>query len=100
MIESGARVVNSVIRGPAAIGKGTLIENSYVGPFSSIYHDCRLIDAEIEHSIVLENSSIEGVGDRIEASLIGRDVVVHRAPAKPKAHRLVLGDHSRVEIQQ
>jgi glucose-1-phosphate thymidylyltransferase len=49
---------------------------------------------------VLENSTIESVGGRIEASLIGRDVVVHRAPAKPRAHRLTLGDHSRVEIQQ
>jgi glucose-1-phosphate thymidylyltransferase len=100
VVEPGARVINSVIRGPAAIGANTLIENSYVGPFSSIYHDCRIVEAEIEHSIVLQNSSIEGVGDRIEASLIGRDVVVHRAPTKPRAHRLVLGDHSRVEIQQ
>jgi glucose-1-phosphate thymidylyltransferase len=100
VVEHGARVVNSVIRGPAAIGANTLIENSYVGPFSAIYHDCRIVDAEIEHSIVLQNTSIEGVGNRIEASLIGRDVVVHRAPAKPRAHRLVLGDHSRVEIQE
>ncbi len=99
VVETGARIVNSVVRGPAAIGQNTLVENAYVGPFSSIYHDCRIVDAEIEHSIVLENSSIEGVGDRIEASLIGRDVVVHRAPSKPRAHRLVLGDHSRVEIQ-
>lgn len=100
VIAPGARVVNSVIRGPAAIGERTVIENSYVGPFSAIYHDCRIVDAEIEHSIVLENSVIAGVDSRIENSLIGRDVQVHRAPAKPRAHRLTLGDHSRVEIQQ
>jgi glucose-1-phosphate thymidylyltransferase len=46
-IEKGARIINSVVRGPAAIGERTVIENSYVGPFSAIYHDCRLVDAEI-----------------------------------------------------
>src|SRR5579884_3124705 len=100
VVEAGARVVNSVVRGPAAIGRDTLVENAYVGPFTSVYHDCRIVDAEVEHSIVLEHSTIEGVGARIEASLVGRDVVVRRAPAKPRAHRLVLGDHSRVEVQQ
>ncbi|HEY3108871.1 MAG TPA: glucose-1-phosphate thymidylyltransferase [Chloroflexota bacterium] len=100
VVEEGARIVNSVVRGPAAIGERTLIENSYVGPFSAIYHDCRIVNAEIEHSIVLQNSAIEDVGGRIESSLIGRDVTVHRAPTKPRAHRLTVGDHSRVEIQQ
>jgi glucose-1-phosphate thymidylyltransferase len=100
VVEAGARIVNSVVRGPAAIGERTLIENSYVGPFSAIYHDCRIVNAEIEHSIVLQNSAIEDVGGRIEDSLIGRDVTVHRAPPKPRAHRLTVGDHSRVEIQQ
>jgi glucose-1-phosphate thymidylyltransferase len=100
VVEKGARVVNSVVRGPAAIGERTVIENSYVGPFSAIYHDCRIVDSEIEHSIVLENSSIEGIPERIEASLIGRDVEVRLAPPKPRAHRLTLGDHSRVEIHE
>ena len=100
VVEKGARVVNSVIRGPAAIGERTVIENSYVGPFSAIYHDCRIVDSEIEHSIVLENSSIEGIPERIEASLIGRGVEVRAAPPKPRAHRLTLGDHSRVEIHE
>jgi len=100
VVEAGARVVNSVIRGPAAIGERTLIENSYVGPFSAIYHDCRIVDSEIEYSIVLENSSIEKITRRIEASLVGRDVDVRLAPPKPHAHRLMLGDHSRVEIHE
>ena len=78
----------------------TLVQNSYVGPFSAIYHDCRIVESEIEHSIVLENSSIEGIPERIEGSLIGRDVDVRLAPPKPRAHRLTLGDHSRVEIHE
>jgi len=71
--------------------------DSYVGPFTSIQHDCRIIDSEIEFSIVLHHSSVQGVG-RIEASLIGHHVEVTPAPRVPKAHRLVLGDHSRAQI--
>ena len=42
-------------------------------------------------------ASISGVR-RIEASIIGRDVEVTPAPRVPKAHRLILGDHSKVQI--
>ncbi len=98
VLEKGAEVINSVIRGPAAIGEGTRLVNSYVGPFSSIYHHCTVIDSEIEHSVVLENSRIEGVGHRIEDSLIGRNVEIGKSPMKPRAYKLVLGDHSKVGI--
>ena len=72
--------------------------NAYVGPFTSIYHDCVIRDAEIEHSIVLEHSRIVDVDQRIESSLIGRNVEVTRSPIKPKALKLMLGDHSKVGI--
>lgn len=98
MIDSGAEIINSVIRGPVVIGEGTKIINSYIGPFTSIYYNCTVIDAEIEHSIVLENSKIETSGDRIVDSLIGRDVEIHKSLIKPRAHKLVLGDHSKVGI--
>ncbi|MBI4498509.1 MAG: glucose-1-phosphate thymidylyltransferase [Chloroflexi bacterium] len=97
VLEPGAEVVNSVIRGPAIIGERTRIMNSYVGPFTSIYYDCLVVDSEIEHSIVLERSRIEAAG-RIEDSLIGRNVEIGRSPAKPRAYKLVLGDHSKVGI--
>ncbi len=97
VIENGARVTASRIVGPVMIGVGTQVTNSYVGPFTSIAQDCVIEDCEIEYSIVLRGASINGVG-RIEASLIGHDVQVTRAPRTPKAHRLILGDHSRVQI--
>ena len=70
---------------------------SYIGPFTSVAEDCAIADSEIEYSIVLRGASIRGVR-RIEASLIGHDVEVTPAPRVPKAHRLVLGDHSKVQI--
>jgi len=97
VIDAGARVSASRIVGPAIIGAGTEVTDSYVGPFTSISRDCVIADSEIEYSIVLAGASIRGVG-RIEASLIGHDVEVTPAPRVPKAHRLVLGDHSKVQI--
>ncbi|MGP4091702.1 glucose-1-phosphate thymidylyltransferase [Streptomyces sp. KR55] len=97
VVEEGARIVNSRIVGPAVIGSGTEVRDSYVGPFTSIAENCRITDSEVEFSIVLRDSSIDGVG-RIENSLIGRHVRVTTAPSVPSAHRLVLGDHSKVQI--
>jgi glucose-1-phosphate thymidylyltransferase len=98
-IQSGAEIINSVIRGPAIIGENSRIINSYVGPFTSIYHDVLLENSEIEHSMVLEKSQIIDIQARIQDSLIGRDVIIKRSPIKPKAHKLTLGDHSRVGIR-
>ena len=97
VVEEGAVIERSVVRGPAIIGRDTVLRDTYVGPFTSIYFGCLLEDTEIEHSIVLEQSTIRGVG-RIEDSLIGKEVEVSPSTALPRAHRLMLGDHSRVSI--
>ena len=97
-VESGAEVINSVVRGPAIIGRGTRVVNSYIGPFTSIYHDVVIEDSEIEHSIVLEHSQIIGIPNRIADSLIGRNVKLTRSPIKPSAHKLALGDYSEVGL--
>ncbi|MER6500441.1 glucose-1-phosphate thymidylyltransferase [Streptomyces sp. NPDC001455] len=96
-IEPGAKVSGSRIVGPAIIGARSVISGAYVGPFTSISEDVRIEDSEIEYSIVLRGASVAGVR-RVEASLIGRDVEVTPAPRSPSAHRLVLGDHSKVQI--
>jgi len=97
VVEEGAVIERSTVRGPAIIGRDSVVRDTYVGPFTSIYFGCTLEDTEIEHSIVLEESTIRGVG-RIEDSLIGKQVEVSPSSALPRAHRLMLGDHSRVSI--
>ena len=89
---SGSRIV-----GPVIIGAGSRVSGSYIGPFTSVAAECVIADSEIEYSIVLAGASIRGVR-RIEASLIGHNVEVTPAPRVPRAHRLVLGDHSKVQI--
>jgi glucose-1-phosphate thymidylyltransferase len=97
-VEPGAKIVASTVRGPVVIGAGAHIEDAYVGPFTAIGPDCELTSCEIEHSIVLQGSVIRHVDRRIADSLIGREVIIERSPLRPQAIRLMLGDHSRVDV--
>lgn len=96
-IGKNAKIINCNIRGPVIIGENTTILNSYIGPFSSVYHNVLIENSEIEHSIVLENSEIKDI-KRLEDSLIGQNVKIYRTDKKPKAYRIVVGDSSKVEI--
>ena len=97
-VQAGARILRSVVRGPSIIGRNTVIENSFIGPFTSIYHDACIRNAEIERSIILEHSSVCDIDVRLQDTLIGRNVSVQRADGKPQALRMNLGDHSSVWI--
>lgn len=95
-IGEGTQIINSTVRGPAIIGKDCLIQNSYVGPFTSIDSGSNVISSEIEYSIVLSDARIEFVDSRIEASLIGRGAIARREPRQTRTLQLVLGDSSSV----
>ncbi|HVL33521.1 MAG TPA: glucose-1-phosphate thymidylyltransferase [Actinomycetota bacterium] len=99
VIEAGAVVKQSVIRGPAIIGRGAKITHAYVGPFTAIMNDVEIQDTEIEHSIVLEGSCLRDLANRVTDSLIGRNVRIYRIPVKPSAYRFMLGDNSEVGIR-
>ena len=98
IIEAGAVVEHSVVRGPVIIGARSRIVHAYVGPFTSIMSDAEIRESEIEHSIVLEGSTISNLASRIEDSLIGKNVKIYRLPVKPSAYRFMLGDNSEVGI--
>ncbi len=99
VIESGAQIEGSVIRGPAIIGAHARILEAYVGPFTSIMNDVEIRKSEIEHSIVLEGSSITDLSTRVEDSLIGKNVRIARQQIMPSAYRFMLGDNSEVGIR-
>jgi glucose-1-phosphate thymidylyltransferase len=98
VIEAGARVVKSTVRGPAIIGRDAVIEGAYVGPFTSIGDRVVLRASEVEHSILLEGASVTDVGGRIESSLIGRNVSIYRTTSKPRSFNFMLGDRSEVGL--
>lgn len=98
VVQKGAKICNSVIRGPAIIGEHAELVNAYIGPFTSIYHDVTIQNSEIEHSIVLEYCRIIEISGRIEDSLLGRNVEIYSSSIKPKAYKFMLGDQSKVGL--
>ncbi len=98
VLQPGAVLVNSTVRGPAIIGERTRLENAFVGPYTSIYHDCLIRNCEIEHSVVLEHSKIVDTPARIADSLIGRHVEIGRAGGQTRTLRMMVGDHSNVGL--
>jgi glucose-1-phosphate thymidylyltransferase len=99
IIERDVVVKNSIIRGPAIIGEKTEILDSYIGPFTSIQKGCKIVQTEVEHSIILEGSEIRDVGSRIDDSLIGREVKIFKCTAKPSVYRFMVGDKSEIGIK-
>jgi glucose-1-phosphate thymidylyltransferase len=97
VVGHGAHVVRSRIEGPVVVGEGTRIVDSTIGPFTSIAAACEIRESAIGHSVVLEGSHIVGVTGIVD-SLIGRHVEVVRATTEPPAIRLMLGDHSLIEL--
>ncbi len=99
-VEKGARVVNSVLRGPLVVGEKTEIIDSYVGPFTTIDHHCRLKGVRVEGSIILEHTSIEDIHWPIDRSLIGRHVTLRGGQAVGGSYSLTLGDHSEIGMPE
>jgi glucose-1-phosphate thymidylyltransferase len=98
VLEEGAKVQGSVVRGPAVIGAGAHIEDSFVGPYTSIGDEVRICRSEVEHSIILAGSVVEDLGTRMEASLLGRNVKLTRSEGMPKTFRLLVGDNSEIKL--
>lgn len=98
VIEAGAVVSGSTIRGPVIIGAGTRVTDAYIGPFTSIEKNVTVERSEVENCVVLRGSRIANLDRRLEESLIGRDVVVERSLSRPHSYKMMLGDDSRVDV--
>ncbi len=98
VIEAGATVTDSVVRGPAVIGAGARVEGAYIGPYTSIGENVHVRRSEVENSIVLSGSVVEDLNTRLEASLLGKDVKLTRSDGMPKTLRLLVGDKSEIEL--
>ena len=97
-IGAGSKIINSTIRGPVNIGENCHIENCFIGPYSSIASETTLIEADIEHSVVLKGAKIMHIHQRIVDSLIGERAQLKPAPKRPKALRFMIGDDSQIEL--
>ena len=98
VVEAGAVLERSTVRGPAVIGAGAILRDAYVGPYSAIGRGVVIENAEVEHSILLEGSSVRGLAGRMESSLLGKNVAISRSVRQPRAYRFMVGDQSEIEI--
>ena len=98
VIEAGARLERTTVRGPAVIGARARLTDCYVGPYTAIGEGCVIENAEVEHSILLAGSKVQNLAGRMESSLLGRNVKVGRDQRQPRAYRFLVGDNSEIGI--
>src|SRR5438270_27520 len=98
VVEAGARLERSSVRGPAIIGAGARLTDCYVGPYTAVGEHCAIENAEVEHSILLAGAEVHDLLGRMESSLLGRNVKVGRDQRQPRAYRFLIGDNSEVGI--
>jgi glucose-1-phosphate thymidylyltransferase len=94
-IGPNTRVLRSTIRGPVMIADDCHIEGSFIGPFTAISRRSKIVNVEIENSIVMQNCQVINVRGRIDSTLLGKNVVLTRTEARPASHSFVLGDESQ-----
>jgi glucose-1-phosphate thymidylyltransferase len=98
IVEPGARLERTTVRGPAIIGAGAQLTDCYVGPYTAIGEDCVICEAEVEHSILLAGCTVRHLEGRMESSLLGRNVTISRGVRQPRAYRFMVGDNSEIGI--
>jgi glucose-1-phosphate thymidylyltransferase len=98
VVEAGARLERTIVRGPAVIGAQAQLRDCYIGPYTAIGERCAISGAEVEHSILLAGASVCDLDGRMESSLLGRNVTVRRGDRQPRAYRFMVGDNSDISI--
>ena len=88
-----SRIIRSHIKGPVIIGADAVITGSTLGPYVAVGDGAVLTRTTMANSIALERVLIDGVED-VRDSLIGRDAQVLGS----RRHRIITGDHSRIEV--
>jgi glucose-1-phosphate thymidylyltransferase len=98
VVDAGARLERSTVRGPAIIGPGATIRDAYVGPYTSVGEGVLIQGSEVEHSILLAGARVVDLETRMEASLLGRNVSLARGNGVPKTLQMIVGDNSEILI--
>ena len=97
-IGRGTKLVNSTVRGPVIIGENCYLENCFIGPYTSVASNVTLVEADVEHSVILDSAKVDGIHQRIVDSVIGQRSHLTLAPKRPKALSFMIGDDSQIEL--
>jgi glucose-1-phosphate thymidylyltransferase len=100
VVGAGSIVRNSTVFGPVLIGQNAVIEDAFIGPYTTIGDGVKIKNAELEYAVVGANTTITAVKTRVQASLIGENVQLAGQRGRPNTHKLVIGDMSQVVLQE
>lgn len=99
VVEPGAKIVRSTVRGPAYIGAGAIIEDGFIGPYTAVGNNARVVSSEVEYSILMDEAQVYSLPYRLDSSILGQGVVVDgKGNSRRHTLQLVLGDRSRVRL--
>ena len=97
-IHPSSRIEDALVRGPCVIGANVVIRHAYIGPYTSVGDGCLVENAELEHSLILNDATIRDIGWRLEHSLVGARAHLSRDFRVPKAVHLQVGDDARISV--
>ena len=97
-VPASAKVINSKIVGPVMLGENVVIQDAYIGPFTSIGRDSTVRSAEVEYSVIDAEALIEDLETRLQDCLIGVRAQVRGGRKLPRTHKLTVSDASIVEL--
>lgn len=98
IVHPTASVRSSTIVGPAIVGPDAVVQDAYIGPYTSIGARAYIEGAEIERSVILAGARITHIGGRLVGSVVGRDARIFRDFSLPRAMRLSVGDGDEVAL--
>ena len=92
------KILNSKLEGPIIINDDSIIKKAHITHHTAIGKRCEIINCKVGYSIIMSESKIRNVKDKITNSLLGTDVRIIGNHRNSSAHKFILGDQSRVEI--
>ena len=98
IIGKNSSIINSIIKGPVIIDNDCTIKDSYIGPYSSIGKNCKITNAKVEYSILMEGCVLDSLNQIMKSSLLGKNVNVVGSNNQNNNSTFLLGDQSYVEL--
>jgi len=91
------KITKSIIRGPVSIGDNVIIENSFIGPYTSIYDNCRITACHIENSVLMEAVLFKDLDKPVDSSIIGPHSEITGDDSQTY-HQLFIGEMGKVSL--
>ncbi len=98
VVPATARVIRSTIVGPVMLSEDVVIEDAYIGPFTSVGRGSVIRNAEVEHSVIDAEAVIENTYRRLQDCLIGVRAQVRGGREMPRTLKMTISDASVVEL--